>query len=42
MAGLDGVVGVEHRVAYEVDDVAHPPRVPSPWSLYTPGYRPYE
>jgi hypothetical protein len=37
--GVDGVVGVEDHLTYEVDDVARQPSMLTPWGVYEPSLR---
>jgi CBS domain-containing protein len=37
---VDGVVGVDSRLSYEVDDLAAQPQVVTPWGVYAPSLRP--
>jgi osmotically-inducible protein OsmY len=40
-AKVDGVVGVENRLTYQIDDRAIPPSALVPyWTVYAPGVRP--
>jgi CBS domain-containing protein len=40
--GVDGVVGVDTRLTWDVDDVAPPPDLLTPWGVYAGSLRPGE
>jgi CBS-domain-containing membrane protein len=40
--GVDGVVGVDTRLTWDVDDVVRPPDLLTPWGVYAGSLRPSE